>query len=328
MSFAEPNNLFIQMVRARIASRVAVGDPQIDPVVHDLFDGGKMLRPELAAVVRSSVNDSNDGRAIIAATSIELLHVASLVHDDLIDASDRRRGRPTVHRRLDQGSAILIGDLLLARGSQDAASLGAEPARVWAWALDQLTTGQLMETRVRRAANRTTHLDYIARKTAALMQATCELVCLADGLSQVEVDAYGSFGKCFGMAYQMADDVLDLVGDPEAMGKPTGSDVRNSIITLPLLDAREREPDAFGNHIDQDDGSLAQLAIASGGIHRALSEILSTMLNAGSDLEKLGLIDEARRLTAWGQTVVFGLLTDQIDASLRPEVGRVLAQTR
>jgi geranylgeranyl pyrophosphate synthase len=213
----------------------------VDRLVVDALRPGKLLRPDL--VVRSAAaalggpdpDPDAERRVVEGALSMELLHVATLVHDDIIDASLVRRGRPSVVASGGVATAIVVGDLLLARGAAAAAASAAGAPAVWSRALDCMAAGQLREVGLTAAPSIQAHAEYASLKTAELFRSSAEIGALAAGAAPHVVEAHGAFGLHFGMAFQHVDDLLDTIGDPRRMGKPVGADARNGVPTAVSL---------------------------------------------------------------------------------------------
>ncbi len=200
--------------------------------------GGKRLRPLLVCLAAGAPPPETDG-LVRAAVAVELVHGATLVHDDVLDGSALRRGRPTVVATGGRGAATATGDLLFSRAFAELATGGSpESVRVLARASRELALGELTQ---REDAYRldVTVARYLARcrlKTAVLFRAACELGALESG---GEPDALGAFGERIGLAFQILDDVLDVTGPPERTGKPRGADLLDGTVTLPVILARE-----------------------------------------------------------------------------------------
>jgi heptaprenyl diphosphate synthase len=165
--------------------------------------------------------------------------VGSLVHDDILDEADTRRGRPTINAVEGVNHAVLAGDYILARAAELAAGVSQDAARLVAAALSDLCEGQVLEMRDAYDPGRTVdaHLESVHGKTAALFECACRLGAHCAGLGDEAVGALGRFGLAFGMGFQVLDDVLDLIGDQERLGKPTGNDIASGVYTLPVLAA-------------------------------------------------------------------------------------------
>ncbi len=222
--------------------------------------GGKRLRPLLVFLSAGSaaadgVGERRAGDAaggdstehadtlVSVATAVELIHAATLVHDDVLDRSDQRRGRPTVVAAAGRGTAVATGDLLFSRAFAELADTGsAEAVRILSGACSQLATGELMQ----RADAYDTEVslerytERCRRKTAVLFRAACELGSLSAGEPPQRL---GEFGEAIGLAFQILDDVLDISGPPERTGKPRGTDLLDGTVTLPVILARARDPE-------------------------------------------------------------------------------------
>jgi geranylgeranyl pyrophosphate synthase len=205
--------------------------------------GGKRLRPLLVLLAAGPpADDEAAERLLRAAAAVELVHSATLVHDDVLDAAPLRRGRPTVVATAGRAMATATGDLLFAQAFAELARNGrAEQVRVLSAASSALARGELLQ----RAdawnvgVPRERYLRRCDLKTARLFQAACELGALEAG---GPVEVLGAFGRRIGLAFQLLDDVLDVSGPAERTGKHRGTDLLDGTVTLPLIVAREREP--------------------------------------------------------------------------------------
>ena len=200
--------------------------------------GGKRLRP-LFTIVAAATGDTFDDRVVDAAAAVELVQVGSLVHDDILDDAATRRGRPTINAVEGVNHAVMAGDYILARAAELAARVSREAAALIATALGDLCEGQVLEMRDAHDPGRTVdaHLASVRGKTAALFECACRLGAHSAGLAPENVEALARFGHAFGMGFQVLDDVLDLIGDEERLGKPTGNDIASGVYTLPVLAA-------------------------------------------------------------------------------------------
>ncbi|MGC9221864.1 MAG: polyprenyl synthetase family protein [Solirubrobacteraceae bacterium] len=204
--------------------------------------GGKRLRPLLVCVA-SGVPVAVSDALVRAAVAVELVHAATLVHDDVIDGSDLRRGRPTVVATGGRLMALATGDLLLSRAFAELAAGGEiEPVRVLSAAASQLAEGELMQRRDawRPDVTQERYLQRCRLKTAVLFRAACVLGGMAGG---GQTAALARYGERVGIAFQLLDDVLDVTGPPERTGKPRGADLLDGTVTLPLIEARHRDPE-------------------------------------------------------------------------------------
>jgi geranylgeranyl pyrophosphate synthase len=215
--------------------------------------GGKRLRPLLVCLA-SGVPVVRSDRLVQAAVAVELVHAATLVHDDVLDNSSLRRGRPTVFAAGGRLAATATGDLLFSRAFAELAGAGAGSAaavRVLSHACAELAQGELLQRA--DAWNLDVTLErYLERcrlKTGVLFRAACELgglAGLADGRwtdgEGGAIESLGAFGEAIGVAFQLFDDVIDIGGPAEVTGKPRGADLLDGTVTLPLIIARERDP--------------------------------------------------------------------------------------
>lgn len=204
--------------------------------------GGKRLRPALV-LLSSRLFGTQPDSALSIAAAVEMVHGASLIHDDVIDTTDTRRGLPTLNALTGNRIAVLLGDFLLCQALLAVAELDQVVLlQVVSQAVAEMTAGQILELRQQGCITTSPeeYLSVIEGKTAALMEAGCRLGALLNQASPTQLEAVGSFGRNLGMAFQITDDILDFWGDPEILGKPTGADVREKKYTLPFLYAYGR----------------------------------------------------------------------------------------
>jgi len=217
---------------------VVTGDDFLDEVTtHLLAAGGKRLRPVLALATATFGAGAASRDDLLGAAAVELVHLASLYHDDVMDEATVRRNVESVNARFGNLVAIVAGDFLLARSAEIAAGLGTEIAALLAATLGELCQGQVAEVHAAYQLGRSQD-DYsraIAGKTASLMSTSCRIGALTGGLPRPQVDAFTTFGRCFGMVFQVRDDILDVVGSEAELGKPAGQDLAEGIYTLPVL---------------------------------------------------------------------------------------------
>lgn len=201
--------------------------------------GGKRLRPLLVCIA-AGVPVAESDALVRAAVAVELVHAATLVHDDVIDGADLRRGRPTVVASGGRLLALATGDLLFSRAFAELAEGGEiEPIRVLSAAASALAAGELMQRddSWNASVGQERYLHRCRLKTGVLFRAACELGALAGG---APVEALGRFGENIGVAFQLLDDILDVTGPSERTGKPRGTDLLDGTVTLPLIEARKR----------------------------------------------------------------------------------------
>ena len=208
--------------------------------------GGKRLRPLLVFLAAGDVADAAaEERLVRAAVAVELIHSASLVHDDVLDAASLRRGKPTVVAAAGRTIATATGDLLFSRAFAELAAGGElEDVRALSAAASALAQGELIQ-RADAWDARVPLERYLYRcelKTGSLFEAACRLGALGGGFEERIVDALALFGRRIGLAFQLLDDVLDVSGPASRTGKLRGTDLLDGTVTLPLILAREREP--------------------------------------------------------------------------------------
>jgi heptaprenyl diphosphate synthase len=224
-------------VEEALGEAVTTADPFVQEAASYLVTaGGKRLRPSLV-LVAGHTGDPDDPRLVGAAVAIELTHLSSLYHDDVMDQAELRRGLRSANARYDNKVAVLTGDYLFARASEVTASLGPEATRVLARAIARLTQGQIREVRGPGPDDDPVehYLAVLADKTGALIAAACRLGGYLSGADPRVVAALTEFGERAGRAFQLGDDLLDITGESAVAGKAPGGDLRAGVRTLPVL---------------------------------------------------------------------------------------------
>ncbi len=198
--------------------------------------GGKMIRPGLVLLAGGAVGKITDEHIRIAAI-MEMIHNATLLHDDVIDEGQRRRGQATVNSLWGNESAVLLGDFLLSKVFKMCADLEPEVVKIIATAAARTCEGELrqMAQRENWQLNETEYIDIITEKSAALLSSCCCLGGLLAGVGETEVRLLSDFGLNFGIAFQITDDLLDIIGDEAKTGKTIGNDVDKSKLTLAVI---------------------------------------------------------------------------------------------
>ncbi len=276
----------LQRVSDRVVDAARVPYPQISTILEEIVrSGGKRLRPMLVLLAgRAWDYEASFETLVAAAAGVELLHTASLVHDDAVDHSAFRRGKPTLNSQVDTAAVILVGDYLFAQSAILAASTNnPRVVSVFSNSLGDICDGQLMEMMDARNPEQTER-QYLARiygKTASLFGCSAETGAIISGAPEDAISALRGYGDDLGLAFQIMDDVLDLTGGSEQLGKPAGHDLLQSTITLPVIyylqmvetgGRQWREVQSIVDRSNQDEafvaGVLEQIR-ASGAVDRA-----------------------------------------------------------
>ena len=229
----------VELVEGRLFDVSTSADAYVTRVAqHLLHAGGKRFRPVLAQVA-AEFGPTIDDRAIDAGAAVELIHIGSLLHDDVIDEADTRRGEASVNALWGDDVAILGGDFLLARASELAAqSLGLDGVTLLAQTYAQLVEGVMLEMQLNGdlKCDRNDYYRMIGGKTASLIRASARLGAMSSDAPSEVIEAVSVATWELGMVFQITDDALDLVATPEELGKPSGSDIHQGVYTLPVLD--------------------------------------------------------------------------------------------
>jgi len=264
-----------------LAASVVFGDEYLDQVTtHLIRAGGKRLRPLLAiASATFGERDANQDD-FMGGVAVELMHLASLYHDDVMDEAEIRRNVSSVNARYGNLIAIVGGDYLMARSAGIAADHGVEMARLMAHTLAWLTRGQAAEVKRNYDVARTEaeYYEAIEGKTAALMAASCRVGAITAGHSDDVKEALTEFGRCFGMVYQLRDDILDVIDVNNKLGKPAGQDLAEGVYNLPTLASLQSAShgaalrELLGAPLSDEQREEARaLVIAGGGIEASIA---------------------------------------------------------
>jgi heptaprenyl diphosphate synthase len=201
-----------------------------------LAAGGKRFRPMLV-LLSGHFGDRSDPRLVHGAVAIELTHVATLYHDDVMDEAEFRHGVASVNSKWDNSVAILSGDFLFAKASELSADLGAEVTRLLARTIATVCDGQIRDVTTAGSLSQTEagYMETIRRKTAALIATSCRLGGMLSDAPADHVDLLERFGEVIGLGFQLSDDIMDVIAAEEVLGKPPGQDLRQGVYTLPVL---------------------------------------------------------------------------------------------
>ncbi len=265
--------------------------PLLEPVEFDLVSealghllgsGGKRLRPSLS-LLTGRLYPSNTQPIISLAAAVEMLHTATLVHDDVVDGSLLRRGSPTLNAKWSPGATILTGDYVFALAADLAAQTdNVRVMRIFARTLMTIVTGELRQ-QFSDVQYRQTREDYFKRiyaKTASMFELATEAAGVLIGAAEDQIAALKTFGHDLGIAFQIMDDVLDFIGDASQVGKPVANDLRQGIVTLPVIDYLAAHPDDHrvetllrnGRRNDETVLPIVETVRASGAVDQALAE--------------------------------------------------------
>lgn len=279
-----------------IRRQLSTSNPLMDKVVDNyLKTKGKLIRPIIVMLTARMFGDVNY-RVLAAAASVELLHNASLIHDDIVDQSSTRRGKPTINAVWDNHIAVLVGDFFVSSSMQQAISTGDVRIIDALCHLGKLLSlGELDQIYNARYHTLTEEAYYqiINYKTASLFVACARMGCYASGIDDERTEALSRFAELLGMCFQIRDDIFDYYSDNDQVGKPTGNDLREGKITLPLLHVLLSENNEEmirlsqeENLTDEDINRLVDFACTKGGIQYAYDRMnlmrdeAVTLLNA------------------------------------------------
>jgi geranylgeranyl pyrophosphate synthase len=306
----EPLAADLEQVERKLREPAHPEYPQLTEALHSLLgSGGKRLRPALALLAGRLYSVDPD-KLVSLAASVEMLHTATLVHDDLIDGALVRRGESTINARWNAGATVLTGDYLFARAAALAAATGdVRVMTIFADTLMTICSGELRQIFDRNALPRLgsdeaweaaleSYDRRIHAKTASLFAAATESAAVLGGASPEEVSALRDYGHFLGMGFQIIDDILDFQGDEEVLGKPVASDLREGIVTLPVLYYLREAP--------EDDRVSA--IVRNGGQEEQVQEVVAAITQAGATAQAM---DRARDFIRQSQAALEGLPSGQ-----------------
>lgn len=261
--------------------------------------GGKRLRPALG-ILGANLGRGPNHNVDVTAAAIEMTHLATLYHDDVIDEADMRRGVPSANEKWGNKVAILAGDYLFARASWISAQVGGEVPEALADAIAQVVQGQVNElaSAYDVARSEEQYLGTIEGKTASLLEVSVRLGARLSGCDEAVVMAARRFGRAFGFAFQVADDLLDLTASEEELGKPPGTDLRDGVYTLPVIYSIEAEP-ALASRLGTpavDVEAVREVTFQTGGFERAMEKAEAYVDEALAALDQVPECEASRTL--------------------------------
>ncbi|MGO4616367.1 polyprenyl synthetase family protein [Nocardia sp. 2YAB30] len=274
----------------------------------------RLVRPTLTLLSYYLLTDPTvpaDDRAVRAAAAVELLHLGSLYHDDVVDHAYQRRGRPSANVVWGSHMAVLGGDSVILTSVRMLAELGQREVLAGAIAGEQMCAGMVTEAADQYVASRSeqSYLDAIDGKTAAVLSLACRVGAMQAGRSEAEEEALAGFGRQFGLAYQLYDDILDLTSTAEETGKPVNADLPEGIYTLPVIRAAARDQDLANmlcRTMTREQAAHAhELVIASGAVDEAQAKADEFMDQAAGQLAALAADPRARHaITAYTRSML------------------------
>jgi octaprenyl-diphosphate synthase len=322
-----PVEPFLQAVSRRMTQQIREFEPEIaDYAEYALSVQGKQLRPVLVALSAGAIGQPNDSH-VLAAVIVEMVHLATLVHDDVMDEAEIRRGRPTLAANWGNEISVLLGDCLFAHALKLAASFPTtEICRAVSSATNTVCSGEILQTQRRKnfELTRAEYFKVVTMKTGELFALSCDLGACLSRANTVERSALKRFGLAIGTAYQVYDDCLDLFGSEAKAGKSLGTDLAKGKLTLPVIIAMERASEAEREQFqasvqDWKPGNLPRvvkwlekhdaLAVARQAVHDYLAAARETIVALPKSDSRAGL---------------FGLtdyLAQQTDALAHPQIG-------
>jgi heptaprenyl diphosphate synthase len=308
--FAQSVRDGVARVEEMISTELRSGDELMTESVLHLFEaGGKRFRP-LFTVLSAQIGPEPDSwQVTIAGAVIELVHLATLYHDDVMDEAQVRRGAPSANARWGNNIAILAGDYLFATASRLVSRLGPDAVRLIAETFALLVTGQMRETKgAGEAEDAVSHyLKVVAEKTACLIAASGQFGATFSGANADQIERLGRIGGIVGTVFQISDDIIDIESDPDESGKLPGTDLREGVHTLPVLyalketgPAADRLREILTGPVTDDEtlGEALALLRASGGIAAAKETVQQYAAQARSELAGLPDVPGRRALAS------------------------------
>ena len=305
-TFTAPIEDRVKLVEERMRAQADGHHPAVVAALHHLLgSGGKRIRV-VVTLLTGKMLDADKDKLVTLASAIESLHTATLVHDDLIDGALIRRGIPTLNAQWSSAATVLTGDFIFAKAAKLAADTGSVGVmRIFAETLATIVNGEITQLFSSRwVANREDYYRRIYAKTASLFEASTTTAAILSNASEDVVDAVKEYGYEIGMAFQIIDDILDFTSEQTTMGKPVASDLRQGLITLPVLYFLENHPDDVdmknilqSSFCDEDClGRLLTSIRESGAIELSLNEARNSVQKGLDVLMKLPESQERKAL--------------------------------
>jgi geranylgeranyl pyrophosphate synthase len=286
-------------MEASLAALANSDDAVLGPMLSTVLPGsGKRLRPALALLIGRLARASDVDALNHMAVGVELLHTASLVHDDIVDESDTRHGGATLFARVGNALAVLVGDYLFAQAAQECVATGnLEVVRLFAETLGAMAQGQIDDANRQlggrhgwETLSRERYYRTISGKTASLFVLACQGTAVLAGMRPAQVEGMRAYGESLGLAFQVVDDILDFTATEQELGKPVGSDLRQGTITLPVILMRDQQlaDGRLRGAFESEDVELqVKLVQESGAIQAAYAEAEALVARALAALKSL-----------------------------------------
>lgn len=285
-------------VEAAIESALSTGDKMLEEVsTHLLRAGGKRIRPALILLTSRFPNAKLE-RITPVAVAVELIHMATLVHDDVVDKASVRRGRPTVNAKWSNQISVLTGDYLFARAFSVLSATGdPRVVRIMADVVFEMSRGEISQIASYYDVHQTVsdYYDRISQKTGYLLAECCRLGGIVGGADEEQIQALYNYGMGFGLSFQIADDLLDFQGSAATVGKPVCGDLKTGILTLPVLHALQHSPHAgelrtmiaSRNIGDGEITRVKEILEAAGSFAHAREKALMHLAEAVAELDRI-----------------------------------------
>ena len=230
----------LRLVEETLRESVKSESPLLNEIaMHVIAAGGKRIRPAICVLSYKAVGgtEKNVTSAIDASVAVELIHSATLIHDDITDEGEMRRGKVTAYRKYGVHNALVAGDFMFVQGFKYGQFLSPESIRIAAEAYERLAEGEMLQEQWKNnvAIPRDIYIDIISGKTASVFSASAQLGAFHGGGTDEEIEMLGQFGTNVGIAFQIVDDVLDIISDENTLGKSVGNDLKEGNMTLPLI---------------------------------------------------------------------------------------------
>ncbi len=292
----------LALVEQKIRASVVSEEPLLtDIATYVIAAGGKRIRPTVTLLSFKALGGKDISQAVDLAAALELSHSATLIHDDINDGGEMRRGRPAAYKKYGLQNALVTGDFLFVKAFGIGGQFDGDIVELTANACAALAEGEIRQKRhaFDTSVTKDEYVDIIRRKTALPIMAGAKIAGLLAGAKLEDVDAVGDYGLYLGIAFQIVDDILDVIGDGARLGKPAGTDIKEGNVTLPAIHA-------LNDGLQVDKPELARLLRKTAKENGDLEAVLSVLRTSGA-------VDKA-----WADARSYGELAKQAIAALPP----------